>query len=122
MVQGGERHRRADPQVRGRCAASSAIRWTDGQTLYVEVVLGQPHGVVAGAVHHLDALERPGVDLLERDARPGQLKNCSTPTFIGATVDERLPRRSARSLEDSLGSQPSLFACSRTRSAHMPLR
>src|SRR5262245_13091034 len=49
-----------------------------------EVVLGEPDGVVAGAVHHVDALEGALVDGLERDPPLGPAEELEHRDLHGA--------------------------------------
>ena len=69
IVEGGQGHGHPDPE-RPRARGHVAGHHVDGRThaVGVEVVLGQPHAVVAGLVHDLDAGEGPRVDLGQRDA------------------------------------------------------
>ena len=68
VVERGQRHRRPDPQT-GRPSGDVHRHEVHGRAdrVRAEVVLGQPHPVVAGAVHHLDPLEGPVVDRGQRD-------------------------------------------------------
>ncbi len=68
VVKGRQRHTRADPQVlraSGYLDPHHVDRRTDAEG--TEVVLRQPHRVVPVLIHDVDALERPPVDLFQRD-------------------------------------------------------
>ena len=62
----------ADAEVlrpRGHMGAHEVNRRTDAER--AEVVFRQPHGVVAVLLHDVDALERPVVDLIQRNPPVG---------------------------------------------------
>jgi hypothetical protein len=69
IVEGRERHGEADPDI-PRARGDVRGHDVDGRAHAVraEVMLGQPHAVVARLVHDLDARERPLVHRGERDA------------------------------------------------------
>jgi hypothetical protein len=50
------------------------------------MVLGQPHGVVAGLVHGDDALQRPLVHSVERDSSLGPAEELEDPDLHAATI------------------------------------
>src|SRR3954452_6260163 len=75
MIERRQRHAGADAQplcARRRHCAHQRHRRAPAEA--AEMVLGEPHRVIAGAVHDLDPLERAGEDHFERHApfRPAE--------------------------------------------------
>ena len=83
MVERRERDGRADAQrlrLRRRHGRHHVHRRADREA--GEMVLGQPDGVVAGAVHDPEPLEGPVVDRLERDRPIRPAKELQNADFI----------------------------------------
>ena len=51
-----------------------------------EVVLGQPHGVIARSVHRDDPLQRPLVDSVQWDASLGPAEELEDPDLHATTI------------------------------------
>ena len=87
MIQGGQRDGRsdADPlRAVGRLERHQVHRRADA--VCREVVLGQPHGVIAGIVHRVDALQRPLVHGVERDSALGPAEELEDSDLHVATI------------------------------------
>src|SRR5262249_50179329 len=95
VVEGGEGHGRADPKPSRACGnvhAHHVHGGTDAERM--EMVLRKPDRGVAGAIHDLDALERPRVDRLDRDAPLGPAEELQHPDLHG--IEPRTASRSRK--------------------------
>src|SRR5580692_11057955 len=69
MIKSGERDRRSDPQPPGAgCHLQTHHVHRRTYAERMEVMLREPHRVVAGAFHYFDSLQRALIDRLDRDA------------------------------------------------------